>query len=521
MKSHLNILWLLLLFGLLLNCHVLDAYEPDFNKQWHLHNTGQAVNGISGTAGIDINWISAMQYYKPKDRITIAVLDTGASVRHDEFFDPQNGRSIFWVNHVEDEGKMGIDDDNNGYIDDIIGWSYSADLGLDSFVDRFGHGTNVTGLIAALDNGKYGNALCHECDIMVVKIQDDGPQPNFDRVNASANYARLNGAEIFNMSLGRDAYFQEEEDLYKQLSDQNILVIAAAGNGEPDGVGDNNDYMPQYPACYSADTIISVAAINQSGQLASFSNYGYMSVDIAAPGDNIYAIESGEKLLKPGYAYTWGYIKDHNNFASEWTVGYLNGDSAGNPWRYWDKNNYLVLGDSPADWWSSTYDDNTHSYALSKQIDLSDFSSVEVGMWLDVDLSEGDYAHIEIISNGQAEIVKTYPPNYSSTDKPDFTLNGYAGRMIQVRVRLYSNSDFYVNRDGVDIYGLYVRGYKIRHPTAFGSGTSFAAPIVTGVAGLVWSHRPQFDRKASEGSHFEERQTAPDIVWLCRHRWHG
>lgn len=467
---------------------VFGAYDPDFSKQWHLSNTGQVINGSAGVAGIDIDWIEAMKIYKPKGKTVMAIVDTGVSFGHSEFYDKVNNVTLsplwFNVNEVlSDDILNGVDDDNNGYIDDIIGWSYGADNSLNAIFDSDGHGTAVASTISVNKNNKGLEPLAPDAQIMAVKIQEESGPLNSDRISASINYARLNGAKIINLSLGGSEFKQENLNLMKQLAGQNILVVAAAGNGGNDQIGDNNDITPHYPSSYESSNIISVASINNKGALSGFSNYGLQGVDIAAPGESIYTANSLNEIAE---VYVWGNEYGNARLA-DWTTGFLSGDDNGIYWSPgWYNNQWYVLGDSV----NEKYSDSTHSYILSKEIDLRNFTQSVLGCGLWVSLSSGDYAHIEIYDGSDYKILKTYYPETQIYDTPIIDISEYDGKIVRIRYRLYTNSDWYFNSYGVDMEYTKIYAYSSLSTFDYISGTSFAAPVVSGVAALVWSHRP-------------------------------
>lgn len=499
---------------------VFGAYDPDFSKQWHLSNTGQVIQGSAGVRGIDIDWIEAMKIYKPKGKTVVAVVDTGVSVFHNEFYDKVNNEwlSPYWFNineYVSDQLLNGIDDDNNGHIDDIVGWSYGPDNSVNAVYDYDGHGTAVASTINVNKNNKGLEPLAPDVQIMAVKIQEESGPLNSDRISASINYARLNGAKIINLSLGGSQYRQENLNLMKQLADQDILVVAASGNGGSDQIGDNNDITPHYPSSYDSSNIISVASINNKGNLSSFSNYGLQSVDIAAPGENIFSAVS-EQSVSDEKIYGWGsYYNNTNNL--DWFVGFMNDDDSNANWSIGYYNNIYVLGDSLnlGYLYPNTYYDNTHSYAYSKEIDLSGYTDCSLLFSYWIDLTSGDYAYLEIYDGYQYHILKTFYPNESRQNFETIDISSYDGKKIRIRFRLKSDSGWgsAFNGDGLDVRDIGVYGYPVLNdPLAFASGTSFAAPVVSGVAALVWSHRPNLTAQEVRSIILESAYKLPSLT---------
>lgn len=261
-----------------------------FFKQWGLQNRGQIIQLIPGTAGIDINAVPAWDITRGDPDVVVAVLDTGIDLQHPEL------ASQAWVNPDEVPGN-GVDDDNNGYIDDINGFDF---LNHDSSVfdagDQDIHGTHVAGIIAAKANNRKGIAgVAPGVKIMALKFI--GPEGgNISDAIEAIEYARSMGVKVSNNSWGGSEYSQSLRDA---IEDSGMLFIAASGNSGADA-----DLAPEYPAAFECDNIISVAALNNRGSLPFWSNYGADSVDLAAPGSGIMSILE----LIPGSTFLYGYI---------------------------------------------------------------------------------------------------------------------------------------------------------------------------------------------------------------------
>src|SRR5215203_2161576 len=244
------------------------ADEPRFGELWGLNNTGQ--NG--GTPDVDINALEASAVTNGDSNLVVAVIDDGVDFSHPDLA----GRA--WTNPGEVPNNN-LDDDNNGYIDDVNGWDfYNRDKTVhDAGVDA--HGTHVSGTIAASVNGQGVVGVAPNVKIMALKFL--GPEGGYtsDAILA-IQYAKAEGAKISNNSWGGGPY---DQALYDAINNSGSLFGAAAGNW-----GGNNDICyPLYPASYDLPNILSVAAVNNQGNLADFSNYGATSVDISAPGVSI------------------------------------------------------------------------------------------------------------------------------------------------------------------------------------------------------------------------------------------
>ncbi len=213
----------------------------------------------------------------------MAVIDEGIDFSHPDLSGQQ------WVNSGEIAGN-GWDDDGNGYVDDINGWDfYNWDRTVYDSYDGDTHGTHVAGTIAANLNGQGVVGVAPKVKVMSLKIC--GPD-GCDIAGAidALSYAAWEGVPVANASWGGPGYSQALKDA---IDYSDLLFVAAAGNGGADGVGDNNDYYPDYPASYTSPNILSVAAIDNRGYFAGFSNYGPASVDISAPGVDIASTYAG------------------------------------------------------------------------------------------------------------------------------------------------------------------------------------------------------------------------------------
>lgn len=208
--------------------------------------------------------------------VIVAVIDSGIRVTHEDL------AANIWVNSKEIPGNS-IDDDLNGVVDDVNG--FNAISPSSAPLDNYGHGTHVAGTIGAIGNNNLGVVgVAWQVKIMPCKFLDStGTGTTADAISC-IDYARKMGADIVNASWGGGSYSTALKDAIASLQKMGIIFIAAAGN---DSV--NTDITPNYPSTYELDNIVSVAATNQSGALATFSNYGINSVDIAAPGTGIWS----------------------------------------------------------------------------------------------------------------------------------------------------------------------------------------------------------------------------------------
>ena len=217
--------------------------------------------------------------------VTVAVTDTGIDVNQ------QDLSSNLWVNSREIPAN-GIDDDGNGIVDDVNGANFSGGNNSGNPADGHGHGTHVSGTIAASANNGYGVAGVNpQAKIMALKfLSDSGGGSTSDAIRA-IDYARQMGAKVISASWGGGGYSTALKTAISDAGKAGILFVAAAGNSSS-----NNDVSPSYPASYDLDSIISVAASDSSDRLASFSSYGCTTVDLAAPGVGILSTLPGDNF---------------------------------------------------------------------------------------------------------------------------------------------------------------------------------------------------------------------------------
>lgn len=275
--------------------------DPLFKNQWGM---------------IDIGVQNAWKV-NPGKPIIVAVIDTGVDYTHEDLV------GNMWRNEKEIPDN-GIDDDNNGYIDDIVGWDFSSndnkpyDLGSTDIGDLFngknpGHGTHCAGNVAAVaNNGKGVSGVAPNAKIMALRfIGFEGGGTTADAVKA-IHYAVDNGAKVLSNSWGSEGEDPADDvnnkalrDSIQYAMDHDVLFVAAAANS---GKDNDNVKDPAYPATYPYDNIISVAAVDSKDALAGFSNYGKTTVDLGAPGVKIFSTTFGNHYtdtLIPLMGATW------------------------------------------------------------------------------------------------------------------------------------------------------------------------------------------------------------------------
>jgi subtilisin family serine protease len=279
--------------------------EQHFAKEWGLNNTGQSFQvgprTVRGTAGVDIDGLQALGLGDGAG-VTVAVVDDGVDFSHPDLAARQ------WTNPGESGGGKetnNIDDDGNGFVDDVHGWDFCNGNNSVHDVGEDFHGTHVAGTIAASLNGVGTVGVAPGVKIMAVKFIDDGTLCGQDyQAIAAINYVASFGiVPIINASWGGRGY---DKVLDLAIRDSGALFVAAAGNN-----GENMDELAVsrrfYPAASSQPNLLSIAAVDQDGQIADFSNYGRKTVDIAAPGVNILStFPPGTGCPSPCYAWLNG-----------------------------------------------------------------------------------------------------------------------------------------------------------------------------------------------------------------------
>jgi len=454
--------------------------DTRFSEQWYLKNTGQTVNGVSGTNDADIDVPEAWDIFAGSNQVIVAVIDTGTAYNHPDLINNMwNG-----VNCVDYNGAP-LGNCIHGYdfvFNDKDPYSATQDY----------HGTHVAGIIGATSNNGTGISGTNPgVQIMDLRAGYNGSFSDSSIVNA-INFAIHNGAKIINLSAGGYSY---SVSLYNAIlafrNEVGGIFIAAAGND-----GYNNDINPMYPASYNLDNIISVASTDQNDNKSSFSNYGATSVDIGAPGSNIlstYSISStSENVFTEnfGSAVVPGVPAGWTKSGTAGTALYL-----GNKFGIGDTVNY-------------PYNTNADYSLYSPIINLSNASIADLSFIAICDTEPTqwyDYMTLELSNNSGS----TYPEGirfdetqlliYGGVSSGDFVIHNFSNVDIPssyftsgFKMRLHWRTD---STDS-DHYGCYVSDIKVDQnrfdPTTYNFlyGTSMATPVVAGVASLVWGYNP-------------------------------
>jgi len=408
-----------------------------------------------------------------------AVIDTGVDYTHVDLADNM------WINQAEATGYPGIDDDGNGYVDDIHGINSITGSG-DPFDDH-GHGTHCSGTIGAVGDNNMGVVGVNwDVEIMGLKFLDSGGYGNTADAIECIEYIldmHDNGVNIrvASNSWGGGGYSQALYDAISALGDIDVLFTAAAGNFALD-----NDVYPFYPSSYDLFNIISVAATDHDDNLASFSHWGSTSVDLAAPGVDILSTLPGGG----GYTPAPGdiFFDDVESGTGSWTP-----DS---PWaittaQYYSANNSWT--DSPV----GNYGNNTDASLISGVMDLSAYAGqfLYVGFhaWIDIEIGY-DYLYIEVSGDEGTTwtTIGNLTEHYLYWQLYGFIIPQSAlTSQFMFRFRLYT--DFSVTYDGayIDDIGIGIGGGSNNYD--WKDGTSMATPHVSGLAALIDSYHGGID----------------------------
>lgn len=439
--------------------------DTNYGDQWGLENTAQTIASAvystnnPGTAGKDVGAQEAWDLQTSCSSIPVAVIDTGVNYTHNDLAANMWDGGATYPAH----GYDFVDSDN-------FPWDYN------------GHGTHVAGTIGAVGNNGAGmTGVCWTANIMALRALDTFGSGTTSDIVLAVNFAVAQGAKIINMSIGGSGYDSAFNTAVLNASNAGVVVVVAAGNETA-----NNDSVstPSYPCNFTAANLICVAAVDQAFSLASFSNWGARSVDVAAPGTNI----------KNTYH---GTVTETVDNLGAWTAS----DAT---WAHqslvFSGTTYDVLS-NPAAWngTSATYANNSTS-TVYKSFNLSapDLAHVSYYAFYDTQAST-DYFKTAYDNTGANPFAGggTQLDSLSGTSGGSAELFTYdltsTCRTATCAIGFQLTSDASTVSYGAAVL-LFTLTTTVLNNTSYTllNGTSMASPTVAGIAALVWSYNPNY-----------------------------
>lgn len=475
-----------------------------FPMQWGLHNTGQT----GGTADADIDAPEAWDVTTGSSDVVIAVVDTGIDRYHPELL------GNLWVN--PNEILNGLDDDANGYVDDINGADpYYSDGDPQ---DINGHGTHVAGIIGAQGANAKGTAGT-EWDVSLMAVNAGGRYGVFmtSIILRAFSYVKSTDARIINCSFSGSVYQPAIYQAIQEMPDR--LFVCAAGNS-----GQDLEVTKSYPAGYDLPNILSVGSSDANDARSTFSNYGATSVDLFAPGDSVVSTWrcALRRIVAPDATVNTIFYDDFTNLDA-WS------QTGDHPWVV-DTSQFASPSSSAGN--IEYGDSQTTTLTVTSPIDISTADFPGMRFKVKIDSATGDsfswgYYHAETgryysygsVSGGNGEFQELagtlgmfvghddiHPWVRFTTDGATNSADGYGG----VWVDDMEVFDIDLGPSGwLWDYGAWVGAYAYRN------GTSMSAPHATGVAGLLLARNPTLTSLELKQAIMDGVDTPPTLAGLC------
>ena len=437
--------------------------DTQYGQLWAFKNTGQTIDTGTytpnfGTPGDDINIEKAWDHITDCSSVVVAVVDSGINYNQEDLAGNMWNGGTTYPNHGYDY----VNNDNDP-------------------MDLNGHGTHVAGIIGAAGNNAKGTTgVCWKASIMAVRVMDIMGSGTTARTTQGVNFAVTNGARVINMSLEGGAFDQAFSDAITAAQNADVVVVVAAGNA-----ASNNDNVitPTYPCNFTQPNLVCVAALDQSYQLATFSNYGATSVDVGAPGTNIPSawVGTSATITDP---LTSGWL------GSSTTAG------TGGGWFYLTigQTQYLV---DPSNYPSGQYNNSTDDRAY-KVFNLAGVNAALLQFSTAINVLNGDHFRVGYTSIGGDPFVggtiasdvtgvATYPNIISATGDISGCISASCSLGFQLQ------SDAALTDLGVAITGFSIKTLTFT-PTSYNTinGTSMASPEVAGLATMLRAYNPQY-----------------------------
>jgi len=446
--------------------------EPNYRYRLQALPSDSMMDRLWGLATMDADL--AWDLETGSSDIVVAVVDSGIDPAH-----PDLAANI-WTN-LDEIADNGVDDDSNGYVDDVNGWDFAdGDNHPNDPTDNYGHGTHVAGIIGAVgDNAAGITGVNWQVSIMPLRFITAADYGTTADAIAAIEYAVDNGADIINLSWGGPGESAGLKNVIDDAGAAGVLVVCAAGNA-----GSDLDDFPTYPASFTSANILSVAASNADDDPAWWTNYSDNQVDVAAPGTNIYSTVPDRRTLS----------SENFDELDAWTFGGI-----GNAWGQETISGVTVLTESP----DAAYTNDMNAWARKGPFDLTGRTGTRLDFTITGNTNgSGDRLYVEASTDGSAwDALWVGLP-----DGPAAAVSGSIGsfQLAIVDLKAYDGSGSVYLRfrfvsdnsgtaDGYLIDNLAVTCADTTHGDdayQYYSGTSMSAAYASGAAALLMAQKP-------------------------------